>query len=138
MHGVAGIKRGPSIHASPGWVALARETMQHLGWGQQELAAACGTDDATISRFFNPEPGEPHRSRYANEMADKLGIPRPSILITTADEARWHQLGRLALRLDRTRYDAIVAAVTRAVGGALSADDADRAVTEIIGSDEQR
>lgn len=134
MHGVAGngIKRGPSIHASPGWVALARETMQRLGWGQQELAIACGTDDATISRFFNPPPGEPHRSRYANEVADKLGIPRPSILITTADEARWHNLGRMAHRLDRARYDAIVAAVTRAVGGTVSAEDADLAVNDIL------
>lgn len=71
-------------------------------------------------------------------IADKLEIPRPSILITNADEARWHELGRLALRLDRTRYDAIVAAVTRAVGGAMTVEEADAAVTEIIGSDGQR
>lgn len=135
MHDVAGIKRGPTIHASPGWIALAREQMERLGWGQQELAAACGIDDGTISRFFNPEPGEPHRSRYANEIADQLGIPRPSILITNKDEARWHELGRLALRLDRKRYEKIVAALARAVGGAVNLEDADSAVTEIIASD---
>lgn len=134
MQEMAGIRRGRSIEASPEWVALALETMRQRGISQQDLCALVGrgVDDGTISRFLKPQKGKPHVSRWANEIADALKLPRPYILISSADEVEWHNLGRLARRLSKERYRDIVRNIRIAVGAAATVEEADAAVRHIL------
>jgi transcriptional regulator with XRE-family HTH domain len=126
------VTRGPTIEASSGWITFAKKRMEDLGWDQQTLAQKAGVDDSTVTRFFNPPEGETHRSRAANRIADVLEIPRPYITISSVEEAEWHQLGRLALRLEKGRYRQLVENVKKAVGGAVTLEEADAALRNIL------
>jgi len=76
---VATIKKGPTIEATPGWVAMALARIDEKGLNQQKVAKLVGAHKSALSKFFrHAKANGNHASRFVNMLADVLEMPRPS------------------------------------------------------------
>ena len=90
------IKSGQAFRPSDGWLEMVRAELKARDWSQTKLATEVGADKSTMTDLLKGDA-----TRYANDVADKLGLPRPQPQISTREEWEWLRLGQ---RLHATKH----------------------------------